>query len=441
MPGLTNGVNDLEGFLFPNTYVVTRSTSARQIVDQMVGEFRKNFTPELRDKARDARVHAPPGGHPGVDHREGERREVGGPGDRRRVPEPVEEGDAAAGRSHGDVRLEEGRPVDRACSTGPTTRTTRRTTRTSTTVSRPGRSAIPASPRSSRPSRRRRRTTCTSSRTPRAGTRSRAPSKSTSRRSRPRAVSARRRERRRPTNRSRRRPPRRPPRPRNNPSPCAPRPLAAARRGPPRPKAVETGETGVIGSRSLDHCDSGPTIYRSSNHERIQTKPAAERTPVSEVASPPVRDLSPHRARLGEDALGRVYRAIRLSGERTFFRLRDPRGAGDLGGSRPRRDRGERRDPRVSEEPRDHARRAARRRRGRPVPRLERGERAHARLTSSSGPATPRSPSRTSTRFSSPRRSRRRSTTPTTRRSTASGLLTGSCGPDSSRSRTTARRA
>lgn len=52
LPGLTRGVSDLEGFLFPDTYVVTRSTSARQIVDRMVGEFRKNFTPEMREKAR-----------------------------------------------------------------------------------------------------------------------------------------------------------------------------------------------------------------------------------------------------------------------------------------------------------------------------------------------------------------------------------------------------
>ena len=52
LPGLTTGVNDLEGFLFPNTYVVTRSTSARQIVDRMVAEFRKNFTPEMRDRAK-----------------------------------------------------------------------------------------------------------------------------------------------------------------------------------------------------------------------------------------------------------------------------------------------------------------------------------------------------------------------------------------------------
>lgn len=53
LPGLTRGVSDLEGFLFPETYVVTRSTSARQIVDRMVGQLRKNFTPEMREKARE----------------------------------------------------------------------------------------------------------------------------------------------------------------------------------------------------------------------------------------------------------------------------------------------------------------------------------------------------------------------------------------------------
>jgi UPF0755 protein len=53
LPGLTSGVTDLEGFLFPETYVVTRSTSARRIVDRMIGEFRKNFTPEMREKARE----------------------------------------------------------------------------------------------------------------------------------------------------------------------------------------------------------------------------------------------------------------------------------------------------------------------------------------------------------------------------------------------------
>ena len=51
LPGLTSGVSDLEGFLFPDTYLVTRSTSARAIVDMMIAQFRKNFTPEMREKA------------------------------------------------------------------------------------------------------------------------------------------------------------------------------------------------------------------------------------------------------------------------------------------------------------------------------------------------------------------------------------------------------
>lgn len=51
VPGLTDGVTDLEGFLFPDTYVVTRSTSAAQIVDRMIANFREHFTPELQRRA------------------------------------------------------------------------------------------------------------------------------------------------------------------------------------------------------------------------------------------------------------------------------------------------------------------------------------------------------------------------------------------------------
>ncbi len=51
VPGLTPGVTDLEGFLFPDTYAVTRSTSAGQIVDRMVANFRKHFTPALQRRA------------------------------------------------------------------------------------------------------------------------------------------------------------------------------------------------------------------------------------------------------------------------------------------------------------------------------------------------------------------------------------------------------
>jgi UPF0755 protein len=52
LPGLAQGAPDLEGFLFPESYQVTRSTTARQVVGGMVGQFRRNFGPELRDRAR-----------------------------------------------------------------------------------------------------------------------------------------------------------------------------------------------------------------------------------------------------------------------------------------------------------------------------------------------------------------------------------------------------
>jgi UPF0755 protein len=47
---------DLEGFLFPDTYVVTRSTSARRIVETMLANFRRHFTPESRERAQALRL-------------------------------------------------------------------------------------------------------------------------------------------------------------------------------------------------------------------------------------------------------------------------------------------------------------------------------------------------------------------------------------------------
>ena len=42
---------DLEGFLFPDTYVVTRSTPTREIVTRMLENFERHFTPEMQKKA------------------------------------------------------------------------------------------------------------------------------------------------------------------------------------------------------------------------------------------------------------------------------------------------------------------------------------------------------------------------------------------------------
>jgi UPF0755 protein len=52
LPGIAFGVPDLEGFLFPDTYLVTRSTTARQVIEKMINEFHRHFTPDLREKAQ-----------------------------------------------------------------------------------------------------------------------------------------------------------------------------------------------------------------------------------------------------------------------------------------------------------------------------------------------------------------------------------------------------
>jgi peptidoglycan lytic transglycosylase G len=49
---MVRGAPDLEGFLFPDTYVVTRSTSARRIVETMLANFRRHFGPDLRARAQ-----------------------------------------------------------------------------------------------------------------------------------------------------------------------------------------------------------------------------------------------------------------------------------------------------------------------------------------------------------------------------------------------------
>ena len=48
---VARGSPDLEGFLFPDTYVVTPSTLARQVVESMLANFRRHFTPEMRERA------------------------------------------------------------------------------------------------------------------------------------------------------------------------------------------------------------------------------------------------------------------------------------------------------------------------------------------------------------------------------------------------------
>ncbi len=53
LPWATPDFADLEGFLFPDTYVVTRSTPTREIVARMVQNFDRHFSPEMKTKAGD----------------------------------------------------------------------------------------------------------------------------------------------------------------------------------------------------------------------------------------------------------------------------------------------------------------------------------------------------------------------------------------------------
>jgi UPF0755 protein len=43
--------NDLEGYLFPDTYTLPRRTTAAQLVERMIGRFRKVLTPEMTGQA------------------------------------------------------------------------------------------------------------------------------------------------------------------------------------------------------------------------------------------------------------------------------------------------------------------------------------------------------------------------------------------------------
>ena len=77
---------------------MTRSNSARQVIERMLEQFRRHFTPELRDRPG-ARAHAAPGRRPRVDRSEGDRAAARGADRGRRVPEPARRRHAIAGGS------------------------------------------------------------------------------------------------------------------------------------------------------------------------------------------------------------------------------------------------------------------------------------------------------------------------------------------------------
>ena len=63
---------DLEGYLFPETYPLSRHTDAPRLVRLMTDAFERTFSPELREAARPRAVDSP-GRHARVDRRKGNR--------------------------------------------------------------------------------------------------------------------------------------------------------------------------------------------------------------------------------------------------------------------------------------------------------------------------------------------------------------------------------
>jgi UPF0755 protein len=53
LEGDTGAKNRLEGYLFPSTYEVYKGASAKEIVNKMLAEFGKVFTPAMREKAQE----------------------------------------------------------------------------------------------------------------------------------------------------------------------------------------------------------------------------------------------------------------------------------------------------------------------------------------------------------------------------------------------------
>ena len=67
---LDQEAQDLEGYLFPETYPLSRHTDAVKLVSLMTARFAHVFTPELREAARGSGPDRPTGRHARVDCRE-----------------------------------------------------------------------------------------------------------------------------------------------------------------------------------------------------------------------------------------------------------------------------------------------------------------------------------------------------------------------------------
>ena len=102
---------DLEGYLFPETYAMSRRATVSELVERMVSAFRYDIDRRRQVAGGVARSEHPRAGHAGIDHRE-RNRQVGRTADGcRRLLEPAANRHGAAVRSDGHLRARARRPL------------------------------------------------------------------------------------------------------------------------------------------------------------------------------------------------------------------------------------------------------------------------------------------------------------------------------------------
>ena len=102
--------DSLEGYLFPDTYQVTKGMRVEEILARMVQRFRDRSGTADVDRARPpARPGPPSAGHPGLDRGEGSGAGDGAAHHRPGLPEPPPAGHAPPGRSDRRLRARQGR--------------------------------------------------------------------------------------------------------------------------------------------------------------------------------------------------------------------------------------------------------------------------------------------------------------------------------------------
>ena len=145
---LDPAAQDLEGYLFPETYALPRNTDAPKLVRPDGRPLRACVHAGTARRGRRAPADGAPGGDAGVDRRKGNGEGRGAAAGRGGLHEPAAHRHAAAVRSHGHLRASARRHATPATCGATISRSIRRTTRIAIRDCRQGRSRRRAGRRS-----------------------------------------------------------------------------------------------------------------------------------------------------------------------------------------------------------------------------------------------------------------------------------------------------